>query len=277
MRAPNPREAAKIAGPLGIIAGRGPLPCVLAESAAARGLPLHIVGIRGETREDIERFPHTWTKWGELGKLLSALDDNGCRDIVIIGGVDRPDFAKMRFDFGAIRNLLYIASLRKGGDDRVLSRIVRFFEGKGYRVHGADDVAPELLAGEGVLGDKAPSAEDRADIDMAFAVVRALGRFDVGQAAVVANGHVLAVEAAEGTDAMLTALRRASPIGSDRARRTHRRAGQGAEARTGATGRSSDHRHRDAEEGGRGRACRRRRRRATGAHGRARRDRQSGG
>jgi UDP-2,3-diacylglucosamine hydrolase len=201
--APKTREAAKIAGPLGIIAGRGPLPCVLAELAASRGLVLHIVGIRGETREDIERFPHTWTRWGELGKLLAALNDNGCRDIVIIGGVDRPDFAKMRFDFGAIRNLPYIVSLRKGGDDHVLSRIVRFFEGKGYRVHGADDVAPELLAGEGALGNKAPSAEDRADIDMAFEVVRALGRFDVGQGAVVAKGHVLAVEAAEGTDAML--------------------------------------------------------------------------
>jgi len=201
--APSVPEGVNIDGPLGIIAGRGPLPCVLAASAVARGLPLHIVGIRGETREEIERFPHTWTRWGELGKLLAALNDNGCRDIVIIGGVDRPDFAKMRFDFGAIRNLPYIASLRRGGDDHVLSRIVRFFEGKGYRVHGADDVAPELLAGEGALGDKAPSAEDRADIDMAFQVVRALGRFDVGQAAVVAKGHVLAVEAAEGTDAML--------------------------------------------------------------------------
>ncbi len=197
------RDAAAIAGPLGIIAGRGPLPCVLAESAASRGVKLHIVGIRGEAREAIERFSHTWIKWGELGKLLAALNDNGCRDIVIIGGVDRPDFAKMRFDFGAFRNLPYIASLSRGGDDHVLSRIVRFFEGKGYRVHGADDVAPELLAGEGALGDKAPSAEDRADIDMAFEVVRALGRFDVGQAAVVAKRHVLAVEAAEGTDAML--------------------------------------------------------------------------
>jgi hypothetical protein len=201
--APLVPQRVNIHGPLGIIAGRGPLPCIVAASAAARGLPLHIVAIRGETREEIERFPHTWTRWGELGKLLAALNDNGCRDIVIIGGVDRPDFAKMRFDFGAIRNLPYIASLRRGGDDHVLSRIVRFFEGKGYRVHGADDVAPELLAGEGPLSDKAPSAEDRADIDMAFQVVRALGRFDVGQAAVVAKGHVLAVEAAEGTDAML--------------------------------------------------------------------------
>lgn len=201
--APPVPEGVKIDGPLGIIAGRGPLPCVLATSAAARGLPLHIVAIRGEARDEIERFPHTWIKWGEIGKMFAALDQNGCVDLVIIGGVNRPDLANVRFDLGALRTLPFLLSLGKGGDDHVLSRIVRFFEDKGYRVHGAGDVAPEIMAGVGKLGDRAPSAEDRADVDLAFDVVRALGRFDVGQAAVVAKGHVLAVEAAEGTDAML--------------------------------------------------------------------------
>ena len=107
------------------------------------------------------------------------------------------------FDLGAIRNLPFLVSLGIGGDDDVLSRVVRFFESKGYRVHGAGDVAPELLAGEGKLGDKAPSAEDRADIAIGFRWCSALGRLDVGQAAVVAKRYVLAVEAAEGTDAML--------------------------------------------------------------------------
>jgi DUF1009 family protein len=199
----NPRDGGRIAGPLGIIAGGGLLPCVIAEAAAARGLDLHIVGIRGEARDEIERYPHTWIKWGEVGKLFAALDDKGCRDLVIIGGVTRPDLANVKLDFGAIRNLPFIVSLGIGGDDHVLSKVVRFLEAKGYRVHGADDVAPELLAGEGTLGDKAPSGEDRADIATGFRVVRALGRLDIGQAAVVAKGHVLAVEAAEGTDAML--------------------------------------------------------------------------
>jgi hypothetical protein len=201
--APPGSDGVKIDGPLGIIAGRGPLPCVLAASAAARGLPLHIVAIRGEARDEIERFPHTWIKWGEIGKMFAALDRNGCEDLVIIGGVNRPDLANVRFDLGALKTLPFLLSLGKGGDDHVLSRIVRFFEDKGYRVHGAGDVAPEIMAGIGKLGTTAPSAEDRADIDMAFEVVRALGRFDVGQAAVVVKGHVLAVEAAEGTDAML--------------------------------------------------------------------------
>ncbi len=196
-------EPVKIEGPLGIIAGRGPLPCIVAASAAARGLPLHIVAIRGEAREEIERFPHTWVKWGEIGKMFGALDKNGCDDLVIIGGVNRPDFSNVRLDLGAIKTLPFILSLGKGGDDHVLSRVVRFFETKGYRVHGAGDVAPELLAGQGVLGSKVPSTEEQTDIALAFSVVSALGRLDVGQSAVVVRGHVLAVEAAEGTDAML--------------------------------------------------------------------------
>ena len=201
--APPVSDGVKTDGPLGIIAGRGPLPCVLAASAAARGRPLHIVAIRGEARDEIEGFPHTWIKWGEIGKMFAALDRNGCEDLVIIGGVNRPDLANVRFDLGALKTLPFLLSLGKGGDDHVLSRIVRFFEDKGYRVHGAADVAPEIMAGVGRLAAKAPSAEDQADIDMGFDVVRALGRFDVGQAAVVVKGHVLAVEAAEGTDAML--------------------------------------------------------------------------
>jgi DUF1009 family protein len=196
-------ESIKIAATLGIIAGRGPLPCVLAEAASAQGLPLHIVGIRGEARDEIERFPHTWVNWGEIGKMFGALDQNQCGDLVIIGGVNRPDFSNFRLDLGAIKTLPFILSLGKGGDDYVLSRVVRFFEEKGYRVHSAGDVAPELLAGEGIFSRQYPSAENRADIETAIRVVRELGRLDVGQAAVVANGYVLAVEAAEGTDAML--------------------------------------------------------------------------
>jgi DUF1009 family protein len=197
------RAKEEVKGTLGIIAGKGPLPCVVAEAAVARGLSLHIVGIRGEASEAIERFPHTWIKWGELNKLFGALENNGCRDLVIIGGVSRPDLSKMKFDLGAIKNLPFILSLGKGGDDSVLSRVVGYLERKGYRVHGAEDVAPELLAEAGVLGEKTPSSEDRADIELGFQVVSALGHLDIGQAAVVSRGRVLAVEAAEGTDAML--------------------------------------------------------------------------
>ncbi len=194
---------AKQDGPLAILAGGGTLPSALADAAVAQGRAVHVIGIRGEADAKISRFPHTWLKWGEVGKLFATLDDQGCRDLVIIGSVSRPDLANVRFDFGAIKNLPFLLGLGVGGDDQVLSSVVRFLEGKGYRVYGAGEVAPELLAAEGTLGAKAPSPEDRADIEAGFRVVSALGRLDVGQAAVVVKGRVLAVEAAEGTNAML--------------------------------------------------------------------------
>jgi UDP-2,3-diacylglucosamine hydrolase len=197
-------DAAPAESPLAIIAGGGTLPCALAEAAMARGRTVHILGIRGEADAEISRFPHTWLKWGEIGKLFATLEDQRCRDLVIIGSVTRPDLANVRLDFGAVKNLPFLLSLGVGGDDHVLSSVVRFLEGKGYQVHGAGQVAPELLAPEGILGAKAPSADDLADIEIGFRVVSALGRFDVGQAAVVVKGRVLALEAAEGTDGMLS-------------------------------------------------------------------------
>jgi DUF1009 family protein len=201
--APHPRGPGTAQGPLAILAGGGSLPLSVAEAATASGRAVHIIGIAGEADQTIERFPHAWVKWGEVGKLFATLEERGCRDLVIVGGVTRPDLANVKFDLGAIRNLPRLLRLGLGGDDNVLSALVRFFEDKGYRVQSASEVAPDLLAGDGRLGTKEPSAEDRADIETGFRVVEALGRLDVGQAAVVVKGHVLAVEAAEGTDAML--------------------------------------------------------------------------
>jgi UDP-2,3-diacylglucosamine hydrolase len=218
---PGSRESADHGNgmsPLAIIAGGGALPCAVAAAATAQSREVHIIGIRGEADASIARFSHTWVKWGEVGKLFATLEEHGCRDLVIIGGVDRPDLANVKFDFGAIKNLPFLLSLGLGGDDNILSSVVVFLEDKGYRVHGAGDVAPELLAGEGKLGNKTPSAEDRVDIDVAFQVVQALGRLDIGQAAVVARGHVLAVEAAEGTNAMLVRCAELSHWGERRRR-----------------------------------------------------------
>lgn len=191
-------------GTLAILAGSGPFPGYLAQSALAAGRPVHVIGFKGEADPGIAEYPHSWVKLGEVGKLFGILKTNDCRELVIIGGVSRPDLANVRFDLGAIKILPFLLSLTIGGDDKVLTRIVRYFEDKGYRVRGAGDVAPDLLVGAGQLGAKAPSREDAIDIALGFEVIAALGRFDIGQAAVVVRGYVLAVEAAEGTDAMLT-------------------------------------------------------------------------
>ena len=94
----------------------------------------------------------------------------------------------------------------RGGDDHLLSGIARIFHDHGFRIVGAHEVAPEILMPEGRIGSLAPSERDRADIARGLALLRAIGPFDVGQAAVVAANHVLGVEAAEGTDGLLARI-----------------------------------------------------------------------
>jgi UDP-2,3-diacylglucosamine hydrolase len=94
----------------------------------------------------------------------------------------------------------------RGGDDRLLSGLAKLIEDGGVRMVGVRDVAPEIIVPEGVLGGLQPSARDYADIARGLKLIAALGPFDVGQAAIVANNHVLAVEAAEGTDNLLARI-----------------------------------------------------------------------
>jgi DUF1009 family protein len=189
---------------VGILAGGGSLPREIAEHVVARGGAVHIVALAGEAGEDLSPFPVTTVAWGKIGAMLGALRSAGCRKLVIVGSVRRPDLAALRPDLGFLRNLPSILRIiRSGGDDGVLSRVVRFFEEQGFEVVGPGDVAPDLIVKEGPLGHVAARPEIAADVALGFDVIRALGPFDVGQAVVVAGGRLEAIEGAEGTDAML--------------------------------------------------------------------------
>jgi DUF1009 family protein len=192
---------------IGILAGGGRLPVMIAESVTARGGCVHIVAIEGEADPEIARFPHTWVNWGQIGRMVSTLRAKGATELVIAGGVTRPDLWRIRPDAGFFAGLPQIVRLLAGGDDSVLSRVVRFFEGKGLTVRGVHEVAPELLAGEGRMGAVDLRPQERTDAELGFAVRQALGAADAGQAVAVAQGRVLAVEGAEGTDAMLRRVR----------------------------------------------------------------------
>jgi DUF1009 family protein len=136
--------------------------------------------------------------------MVGTLKRAGCKELVIVGAVTRPDLGALRPDLGFFRHLPAILRIvTAGGDDSVLTRVVRFFESQGFEVVGPGAVAPELLVGEGPLGRIAASPEAAADVAFGFDVVRALGPFDVGQAVVVADGQLEAIEGAEGTDGML--------------------------------------------------------------------------
>ena len=189
--------------PLGILAGNGSLPLYIAERTIKSGRDVFILGINATADPKIENYPHTWLKWGEVDKLFKTLKKQNVEQLLFIGGVSRPDFKDIHFDFGMIRNLPFVFSLTMGGDDSVLTNIVGFVESKGVSIVGAHEIAPELTADRGVLTKKSPSKVDRKDIEKGIKTVLSLGEMDIGQGAVVAREYVLCVEAAEGTDNML--------------------------------------------------------------------------
>jgi UDP-2,3-diacylglucosamine hydrolase len=194
-------------GVVGILAGAGSLPREVAEHIAARGDEVHVVTISDDFDEGLTRFPLTKADLGKVGAMVRAFRTAGCRQLVIVGSVRRPDLASLWPDLGFILNLPAILRLiTAGGDDGLLTRVVRFFEGKGFEVMAPAAMAPELLAGEGPLGRIAATPAQAGDAAIGFDAVRAMGPYDVGQAVVVTNGRLDAVEGVEGTDRMLARL-----------------------------------------------------------------------
>jgi len=207
--------------PLAIICGGGSFPGAVADAVIRRGRRPVMLAIKGwADPKVVERHPHHWVALGQVGRLIRLANAEHCREAVFIGTVLRPPLSQIRLDWMTLRSLPRIARFFRGGDDRLLSGVARVMEEGGLRIVGLDEVAPEIFVPAGVLGGYQPSARDRADIAQALKVIAALGPFDVGQAAIVADNHVLAVEAAEGTDHMLARvaelrrLRRvATPLG----------------------------------------------------------------
>jgi DUF1009 family protein len=154
----------------------------------------------------IGRYVHHWIALGQAGRFFRLAKAENCREVLFIGTVLRPPLTALRLDWYTIKLMPRVIRFFRGGDDRLLSGVAGVAESGGLRVVGVKDVAPELLVPEGVLGRHQPSPRDYGDIDRAFKLIAALGPFDVGQAAVVADGHVVAVEAAEGTDQMLARI-----------------------------------------------------------------------
>lgn len=187
-----------------LICGGGAFPGAVADAIARRGLRPVMFAIRGwADPKTVEPYAHHWVALGQVGRFLRLAGAEQCREAVLIGALLRPPLTKIRLDWYTVRLMPSLVRAFRGGDDRLLSGIARLFEQAGVRIIGVADVAPEVLVPEGVLGRHEPTARDRADIARALEMIMALGPFDVGQAAVVANNHVLAVEAAEGTDNML--------------------------------------------------------------------------
>jgi len=188
---------------LAIIAGRGYLPHLLVKAAQGQERPYCIIAIEGQTEPEwIQCHPHVWVTFAQVGKLITYCKDQNVSDIVMAGGMTRPSFGSLKPDWEGVKWLSKIAA-KSFGDDTLLRSVIEMIESYGFRVVGVDDVLSSLLAPSGSLTTLVPDEQAWKDISRGRDVLMAMSAVDVGQAISVRNGVVMAVEAIEGTDAMI--------------------------------------------------------------------------
>jgi hypothetical protein len=192
-----------MADKLGIVAGSGALPQRIADAARAMNRSVFILALDGFADPAlVADVPHDWIRLGAAAQGIATLRAQGVTDLVLAGGVRRPSLAALRPDWRTARFLAKVG-IRALGDDGLLSAIIKELESEGFRIVGAATLLGSALAPAGQLGRVAPDDIAQQDIARGIAAVRGLGALDIGQAAVVQQGVVLGIEAAEGTDRLI--------------------------------------------------------------------------
>jgi UDP-2,3-diacylglucosamine hydrolase len=205
--------------PIGLIAAGGVMPFAVADALVARGGNPVLFALKGACDPvAVARFRHHWISVGQIGRAIKLFRAENCRDLVFIGSIVRPALSEIRLDWGTLRVMARLWAAFRGGDDHLLSGIGRILEQDGFRMVGIREVAPDLLVPEGCLTRKAGDDAAAADIARGREVLLALSPFDIGQAAVVIDGHVVAVEDIEGTDGLLARVARLRQQGRIRAK-----------------------------------------------------------
>ena len=188
-----------------MIAGAGGLPrAVMAATPGALVCAPEGVAVDGLSVDLAFRFER-------LAPFLRALGDRGVTEVVLAGAIHRPRLDPSLFDPETARLVPGFVEALKGGDDGALRWIIALIEDYGIAVAGLADVAPGLLAPEGLLSARAPTPAEAADAARAGAILAALDPVDVGQGCAVAQGLCLGVEALFGTDALLADIARHRP------------------------------------------------------------------
>jgi DUF1009 family protein len=188
---------------LGVVAGGGEAPRRVSEAACAAGRSVVVVALEGFAESWVEGFPHVRAGVGEIGKMVGFFKQHDVRELTFAGLVRRPNFASLKVDGRGASLLPRAIAAAFRGDDALLRVVLGAFESDGFVIVPPESLDARMLAQAGALGAYAPTAEHKADIARGLEAARAIGALDIGQAAVVCNGVVLALEAQEGTDRML--------------------------------------------------------------------------
>ena len=189
---------------LGLIAGNGRFPFLVLDAARAQGLEVIVAAIKEETFPEIESRPAAavhWLSLGELSRLIETFKREGVRRAVMAGQVKHKQiFSSIRPDWRLGKLLL---SLGTRNTDSLLGGIAKALAEEGITLENSTSLLEPLLAKRGVLTKRAPSDQEKNNIEYGRSVARHLARFDIGQTIVIAEGACVSVEAMEGTDATI--------------------------------------------------------------------------
>jgi DUF1009 family protein len=189
--------------PLGIIAGNGQFPLLLAEEAKKQGRPVVAIAIQEETDPQLQSLADRfhWVALGQIKKTLALFRQEGVEEAVMAGQVKHTQlFRRLRLDTTAIRLL---ATLKDKKTDTILGAVAEEFSKSGIRLLPSTTYLQHLLAPEGPVTSLRPTGDQKKDIEFGFKTAKAIAGLDLGQTVCVKDQAVLAVEAMEGTDACI--------------------------------------------------------------------------
>ena len=187
----------------GLIAGNGKFPFLVLEAARSQGIEMVVAAIKEETFPEIEQRAQTvhWLSLGQLGKLIKTFKAEGVNKAIMAGQVKHKQiFSGILPD---LKMMQVLASLATRNTDSLIGAVARVLEDEGIHLIESTAFLEPLLPQPGVLTRRAPSAEEQRDLDYGYKLARELGRLDVGQTVVISEAACVAVEAMEGTDAVI--------------------------------------------------------------------------
>lgn len=189
---------------LGIIAGRGSLPYLIASNYTKQGGKCYIAAIKDEADIDqIKDFEYKILKIGMIGEAVKYFKDNEVKNIIFIGGVNRPNFKNLSVDKIGGLLLFKIVGQKIRGDDNLLKIVADFFESYGFKVISSNEIYKNQQDNSNIITDTTLTNSDKNDIEIGVKLLNHLSSFDIAQAVIVENGYILGIEAAEGTDNLI--------------------------------------------------------------------------
>ena len=169
---------------VGLIAGDGNFPLEVAKSIYKQEKKVFIIALKGSASKNIEQYPHLWIRLGQIGKAIKALKENHCEELIIIGGVKKPNVWFLNPDFGALKLFIKLIMLPVKGDASILKTLLNFLErDNNFKIIGAEKYIPHLLMDKGLITGQKIEDKTRNDINIAIKRCKNIGSKDIAKLA----------------------------------------------------------------------------------------------